>query len=1743
MSADNRNEEILEHNVEQLLTRAHEPPRMALEARRRVLQAISERHQPDAADVVPIAAGSRRSWAIAALAAVAALLLVAWGASALRGGVDADAGGTAPPIAQFENTAATPKVVSLADGSQAILRAGTAIAQLAAREIRLDRGELVLDVVKGEEPFVVHTEHGRAVALGTRFSVRSEAASVLTSVIRGKVRIESGAGAAVLDAGEHGRLDSTSPPATNPAPRLSHTLLWAKESLSGLVDRDAEPLRRGNLVARQPRSGAEWPLPMRELVVDVHVEDGVARTTIDQTFFNHVAWQLEGVYSFPLPTDAAISRLAMYVDGKLMEGGIVERQRGRNVYENIVYQRRDPALLEWMKGNEFRVRIFPLPPRTEKRIILSYTQPLTDNYGAYGLSVPIPEIDLPVANVEYRVHVEGADYQITSDSHRLRPVGDNGAVYVATAQEIGTDFAVTLKPRTPEPHRTVTYEDDSGHYLMARVRPEVVGGAGHEARSWVVLYDTSGSRDTRELEAQAWLTRRLVHEMDEDDRVAFVAYDTEARRFGGFSRVAEVDGEDLGRQLASESTRAAGVTNLAGALDEAVAMLGAESQAPHILVLGDGAATEGTTALEALRGRVAGLATVVAIAIGDGTDTRTFDALARATGGVSVVAQPGEDLGWRAFETISALSSPRLQNVAAVLLDEHGSEIADVEPLLSAVQLEHGQGVSVLAHGDALAGGRVHAVRLEATLDGEAWSETFDLFAESRPAAYLPRLWAQRQIDAWIDQDAEAHREPMTALAMKHFLISPFTSLLVLESEAMAKEFSVALPKGPSWARYPAPETIAVEYEPMGTDPGGVASRSADRLLRDPLAIFGGSHAWPTTSSAGGMYTGPVRGFGWADERRSTGARLAFPLQLGDVADITIDRTTVDIDAPMGATVTATLRSATAQRESGYRWARAASIQGQGRGGADVGRSLRRRRFSKRVNGEWAEGLSHNMWDGRGYYNPGVPTVPYAVALHYATDQRLDDVTNFVPGMLADDGDYARERLLLAAAPGAGGSMSDEARALVSSARAALLAGRYSSEDGMTLSIDTKGRFAMTRVTRESLAEEVLYDGEYAYALYDELGLAVRRSIGPTSPLLLFSAVPWVMPEADHLARWYDVTVSGPRTLRLAPPKEGAPQGDAVEIVLDDAGRIVAVTRNGHTTQIEHDTRGITLRGVDRTTRLERVDGGGLLPPVDEGEWTLVELPLRTEAHWAEQVGEATSGTAQWRHMQRQRLATAAATGQGAALAATTRALLDDAVDLTAGELALCSGAVAWLSASDIDRMTAEPTVAPALRAYLLATRALRDGKGAGALNRAADEYPTGLLGTLLAYRGALASVERRRAKGDRAAVEAFIKAHGRSELAFVLVQRAAQMLPWQRGEGATLWASLAKHDAWRPVAEYSAGLVLNRAGKASEASEAFVRSFEAALALDEMPIVDWSLRQTIVSAKGEASFRLLWSRWRGVATSTRDTRRRAAFVAMAGQLGLTDDVHRVVTSTRKEDLRNVSAGIDLIEQLLGVAQHDDAWLLTRRMLEADSPDAAVLDLAATISEKQGRIADAAGYLERAMASDTSTTLTLQDVRADYRRLLGLHASLAQSQLDSEIAAEHRERALEAAMTWRQDDPDNAEIDRLCASLFVDDPAEAWRYLSGPIERHPAEGSAYAEVAQQLEREGQQVRADRVWQDAMRVEPTNPTWALRRAESLAAAGRESDAITTLTAIVDGEWQDRFAPIQTAAERLKTQLEG
>ena len=123
--------------------------------------------------------------------------------------------------------------------------------------------------------------------------------------------------------------------------------------------------------------------------VRVNIEDQVATTHIDQVFINESDWMVEGTYLFPLPEEAAISEFVMWVDGQRVEGEVLTREKARQIYDDIVRRRRDPALLEYVGRDLFQASIFPIPAGDERRIEIEYTQVLPAEGGLIRYVYPL----------------------------------------------------------------------------------------------------------------------------------------------------------------------------------------------------------------------------------------------------------------------------------------------------------------------------------------------------------------------------------------------------------------------------------------------------------------------------------------------------------------------------------------------------------------------------------------------------------------------------------------------------------------------------------------------------------------------------------------------------------------------------------------------------------------------------------------------------------------------------------------------------------------------------------------------------------------------------------------------------------------------------------------------------------------------------------------------------------------------------------------------------------------------------------------------------------------------------------------------------------------------------------------------------------------------------------------------------------------------------------------------------------
>lgn len=129
-------------------------------------------------------------------------------------------------------------------------------------------------------------------------------------------------------------------------------------------------------------------LKLDQLYVNAEISGNYATVTYDMTFYNGLNRVLEGELAFPLAQGQSVSHFAMDLNGKLRSAVVVEKELGRVAYENTIKQRIDPALLEQTQGNNYKARVYPIPAKGYKRIVITYEQNLLINDKNYQFEIP-----------------------------------------------------------------------------------------------------------------------------------------------------------------------------------------------------------------------------------------------------------------------------------------------------------------------------------------------------------------------------------------------------------------------------------------------------------------------------------------------------------------------------------------------------------------------------------------------------------------------------------------------------------------------------------------------------------------------------------------------------------------------------------------------------------------------------------------------------------------------------------------------------------------------------------------------------------------------------------------------------------------------------------------------------------------------------------------------------------------------------------------------------------------------------------------------------------------------------------------------------------------------------------------------------------------------------------------------------------------------------------------------------------
>ena len=600
-----------------------------------------------------------------------------------------------------------------------------------------------------------------------------------------------------------------------------------KKAALGLAMFVAAPLLWGDAGVLLP-SDQQQPNPailsLEEMTIDVHIDNGHARTSVRQIFASHQGTALEGNYIFALPGRALVSDFAVWDDVTRIPGVILERRRAEEVYNIARMQAIDPGLLqmgergldEATRTAVFSARIVPIRGYGTKRVEIEYQEDLPVEQFESFYAIPLRpdayraqtaghltialELNSPHALRDFQIVSKAYPAQIRErTAHRVRL--DFDARSVGLAEDFAIKYA--LDPAAGDHLEVLTHRDTAPQAVnptdtappAAATEPgffeasALIGGwrpdkeAAGAPKTVIALFDNSLSMQWEKLERNFQALDKLLHSLKPGDRFNLLLFNTNVAPFSPSLAAAGPDQVEKAMAFIRASPLRGG-TDLQKALEAALAQAGADS---YIVLLSDGDATRGIIQNGKLaewystkwKQRAANQRPHTYIfAVGDDANMPLLRMLARNDGVLEWVrsTEPVDfklnaflaKIGRQPLENLQLTATPASQLDLVYALEDTtfpGSVKNWVGQYKAPVQR-----ASFVARGTRE--GRPVEMRAAANLP-----------AQDSQHPDLPRLWAKARVDALLEKieregEDQASIDEIIALSRKYKFVTPYTSFL-----------------------------------------------------------------------------------------------------------------------------------------------------------------------------------------------------------------------------------------------------------------------------------------------------------------------------------------------------------------------------------------------------------------------------------------------------------------------------------------------------------------------------------------------------------------------------------------------------------------------------------------------------------------------------------------------------------------------------------------------------------------------------------------------------------------------------------------------------------------------------------------------------------------------------------------------------------------------------------------------------
>lgn len=511
-----------------------------------------------------------------------------------------------------------------------------------------------------------------------------------------------------------------------------------------------------------PDSGLK-PLQITVVHTEVTIHGHLAQTAMTLTFRNNSNRRLEGNLRFPLPANSIITGYALDIGSEMVEGVAVEKERGRQVFEAIKAQRIDPGLLEWENRDCFKTRIFPIPDNSSRTITVKYLTDIKD--GNYllplGFSEEIPDFKLMVSVIQAesfpkieRGKFEGFKF-VEKENNSIAKFS---AEYFCPEEDLKINI-----PRKTTDSVIVEQAPDKKLYFCINTTPIVLDNTSKIVPENVsIFWDASGSR-AKSFQKDCALLRDYFYNSKKNIKVKLIVFRNKLEKPVSFTIK---DGRSYDLITYLKKLEYDGATQLG--------LVKQDQEKPSFYMLfTDGMSTLGDGEIGTFN------APVYAVSSGDNTNKPLLQQLSAASGGVyidlSEERNPKEKIGTLSFNFISAeYPEGQFENVypnyPVTIKKGDFSITGEMLKYKGKIKLNFGLGKKVMQ------------------------TREFSVSANfALKESIIYKFQALKKLDQLI-ANQEHNMPKIVALGKKYGLVTPGTSLIVLESLSQYLQYKIPPP-------------------------------------------------------------------------------------------------------------------------------------------------------------------------------------------------------------------------------------------------------------------------------------------------------------------------------------------------------------------------------------------------------------------------------------------------------------------------------------------------------------------------------------------------------------------------------------------------------------------------------------------------------------------------------------------------------------------------------------------------------------------------------------------------------------------------------------------------------------------------------------------------------------------------------------------------------------------------------------